>query len=95
MGVNSKAVEKAYFSLLEKVGNEFRILMDSSVEEIERASSSRIAEAISRMRQGKVHIEPGYDGEYGKINLFDRTETESPRIRHCSFSTCSGSTLKD
>jgi uncharacterized protein (TIGR00375 family) len=71
-GVNSKAVEKEYFSLLEKIGNECRILMDASVEEIEKAGSPRIAEAISGVRQGKVSIEPGYDGEYGKIRIFER-----------------------
>jgi uncharacterized protein (TIGR00375 family) len=71
-GMNSKAVEKEYFSLLEKIGNECRILMDASVEEIEKAGSPRIAEAISGVRQGKVSIEPGYDGEYGKIRIFER-----------------------
>ena len=31
---------------------------------------SRLAEAIIRTRQGKVHIAAGYDGEYGKISIF-------------------------
>ncbi len=71
-GVNSKAVEKEYLSLLERVGNEFKILMSASTEEIETASSPRIAEAISRMRQGRVQIEPGYDGKFGKIKIFEK-----------------------
>lgn len=69
-GVHSKTVEKEYFSLLEKLGNEGRILMDISVEEIERASSPLIARAISWLREGKVSIEPGYDGEYGRLRTF-------------------------
>jgi PHP family Zn ribbon phosphoesterase len=30
------------------------------------------------MRDGRVHIEPGYDGEFGRIHLF---EDRPPRVR--------------
>ena len=33
-----------------------------------------IAEGISRMRQGKVEIAAGYDGEYGIIKIFSAKE---------------------
>jgi DNA helicase II / ATP-dependent DNA helicase PcrA len=33
-----------------------------------------VAEAIARMRSGKVHIKPGYDGEYGQIKIFESAE---------------------
>ena len=72
VGANSKAVNKKYFSLLETIGNEFRILMDSSVADIEKAGTPEISEAVSRMRKGEVHIEPGFDGEYGKIRIFEQ-----------------------
>ncbi len=74
VGVSSKAVENMYFKLLEKLGDEFKILMDYSTEEIEKAGFPQIAEAISRMRNGKVHIAPGFDGEYGKIKIFEEVE---------------------
>ncbi|MEW6571122.1 MAG: endonuclease Q family protein [Nitrospirota bacterium] len=74
VGVNSKAVEHAYFNLLNKCGSEFKILMDTPLEDIERASSSLIGEAIARMRSGNVHISPGYDGEYGKVRIFEPIE---------------------
>jgi len=56
--------------LLERLGPEFRVLRDSPLDEIERAGTSAIREAVSRMRAGTVSIVPGYDGEYGKIELF-------------------------
>jgi len=74
VGVSSKAVQKEYFKLIEALGNEFKILMDTSIEDIEKAGNPQIAEAISRMRQGKVHIAPGFDGEYGKIKIFEEVE---------------------
>ena len=71
VGANSKAVAKQYFSLLETLGNEFGILMDCPVGDIEEAGTPEIAEAVSRTRKGEVHIEPGFDGEYGKIKIFE------------------------
>ena len=72
MGVHSKAVEKQYFNLLERLGNEFRILMDRPIQDIAGAGPPEIAEAISRMRKGDIHIEPGFDGEYGKVRIFEQ-----------------------
>lgn len=73
-GVNTKKVNAIYFSMLEKLGNEFRILMDLPLDDIEPASTPLIREAISRMRTGKVNIAPGYDGEYGRIRIFGEAE---------------------
>lgn len=69
VGVNSKAVQKKYLELLAKLGNDFYVLLDCPIEDVARASSRRLAEAISDIRSGKVNIRPGFDGEYGKISL--------------------------
>ncbi|MBI5212006.1 MAG: DNA helicase UvrD [Nitrospirae bacterium] len=74
VGASSKAVDKEYQNLLNKLGNEFKILMDVPLKDIGRASSALMKEAIFRMREGKVHIAPGYDGEYGKIKIFEAVE---------------------
>ena len=74
VGVNSKAVKNIYYNLLQKLGNEFKILMDIPIEEIEKISSPLIREAVSRMRTGNLYIAPGYDGEYGKIKIFEPVE---------------------
>jgi uncharacterized protein (TIGR00375 family) len=73
-GVNTKKVNVLYFSLLEKLGNEFSILMDVPLEDIERAGTPLVREAVSRMRQGRVHIAPGYDGEFGKVRILEEVE---------------------
>jgi uncharacterized protein (TIGR00375 family) len=73
-GVNTKKVDALYFALLEKLGSEFSILMDVPLDDIGRAGAPLIREAISRMREGKVHIAPGYDGEFGKVKIFEEVE---------------------
>jgi PHP family Zn ribbon phosphoesterase len=72
-GVATKKVQAAYFSLLEACGNELSILLDVPIATIRAAvAEQKIAEAIDAMRRGQVHIAPGYDGEYGKIRIFEK-----------------------
>ncbi|HUI66831.1 MAG TPA: endonuclease Q family protein [Nitrospirota bacterium] len=73
-GVSTKKVDSLYFRLLAELGNEFRILLGAPLDDIERAGTPLLREAISRMRAGNVHIAPGYDGEYGKIRIFEEME---------------------
>lgn len=73
-GVTTKTVMDTYFELLEGLGNEFKILMDTPREAIERTSPPLISEAISRVRAGNVHISPGFDGEFGKIRIFEEVK---------------------
>ena len=73
-GVNTKKVEALYLPMLEQLGSEFRILMDVPLDDIERAGTPLIREAIARMRAGNVHIAPGYDGEFGKVRIFEEVE---------------------
>ena len=74
VGVSSKAVASSYHNLLAALGNEFRILLDAPLADIGEAGTPRIREAIARMRAGKVNIAPGFDGEYGKIRIFEKVE---------------------
>ena len=83
VGVSSKRVTSEYMELIEKLGNELNILMDIPLHEIEHVSSPLLAEAIGRVRSGNVHMVPGYDGEYGKIKIFEevaRKEIKGQRI---------------
>ena len=85
VGVSSKAVTTDYLQLIEKLGNELKILMDLPLDEIENASSPLLKEAISRVRSGNVHIAPGYDGEYGKIKILEEVERREIRGQRTLF----------
>jgi len=72
---HTKSVENIYLKLLQQFNNEFHLLLDVPIEEISKLAGEKIALAISNMREGKVEIEPGYDGEYGKIKIPLRAKT--------------------
>ncbi len=72
--IGTKQVEEEYKNLIEKFDNEFNVLIDVSRSELEAVSLPEIAEGIMRVREGKVNIEPGYDGVYGKIRIFSKGE---------------------
>ena len=73
-GPSSRTVERNYDQALAKLGSELSILQSVPTEDIARAGSSLLAEAIGRLRAGQVIRESGYDGEYGVIRLFEESE---------------------
>ena len=70
VGKGSVAVEREYRSLVSKFGTEFNILLKASKEELLKGLPPRVAEGVLRVREGRVSIKAGYDGEYGIISIF-------------------------
>ena len=74
VGPSSKKVQECFQNMLNKLGSEMYILQDAPVSNIDICAGPMIAEAILRMRRGNIHIEAGYDGEYGTIEIFSHHE---------------------
>ena len=74
-----------YFRLLDGLGNEFSILLDVPIPDIETSGGGLLAEAIRRMRAGEVSIAPGYDGEFGTIQLYDPEERQATTTQMALF----------
>jgi len=64
---SSTSVQKEYSSLISSVGTEFYILLNATHDELRRNAPQDVADAILKVREGKVEILPGYDGVYGEI----------------------------
>ncbi len=64
--VSSRKVWAEYNRLIEAFGSEYRVLMEAGQGEMARVVDPRIAEAVVRVRNGQVRMQPGFDGEYGR-----------------------------
>ncbi len=89
VGQQSRQVARAYMELIAKLGPELGILMDVPLADIAAVDGGVLAEAVGRVREGKVSIAAGYDGEYGVIKIFDDKERKDihgkSRIFHLNF----------
>ena len=75
VGPNSKKVQRIYHALVESLGPELDVLRTADTAKIAQSSGQPlVAEGVRRMRNGKVRIAPGYDGEYGRIEVFSDEE---------------------
>ena len=74
VGPTSKTVLKSYARAINTFGPEFSLLLDIPVAEIKDRGAPLLAEAISRVRGNNVLRQPGYDGAFGVIRVFDPDE---------------------
>jgi uncharacterized protein (TIGR00375 family) len=74
VGVASKKVQKNYQKSIRILGNEISILHTLEINTIDAAGIPLLAEAIRRVRNKEVDIKAGYDGEYGRIKIFNSHE---------------------
>jgi uncharacterized protein (TIGR00375 family) len=79
MGRTSKRVQSLYLDIINKADNEFKILLDLSPEELNKIMPEDLATGIIKMRNNQMHIEPGFDGQYGKVLVFSEDEQASAK----------------
>jgi len=68
---NTKKVAAIYDRLVDYYGSELAVLLDLAEAELAAVTPPQVLDGIMRARRGEVRITPGYDGEYGKVQLFD------------------------
>lgn len=85
VGTASKKVKAEYLSLVEKIGSEFAVLVDALKSDLERAAVPEVVEGIMRVRDGRLHIEPGFDGEYGHVKIFEENERKAASTQKSLF----------
>jgi uncharacterized protein (TIGR00375 family) len=73
VGAGSKGVRAQYARLVSRFGSELSLLLAAEEGEL-AAESPFLAEAVARVRSGRVMRLSGFDGEYGAIRLFEPDE---------------------
>ncbi len=73
----SKKTAARYEALAHALGDEFFILREAPLEDIARAAGPCVAEGIRRVRLGQIEAAPGYDGEFGRVQVLRPDEIEA------------------
>jgi uncharacterized protein (TIGR00375 family) len=66
---NTKRVQGEYRRITDELGSELQVLINTQPADLERVAGEGLARAILRVRTEDIHVEPGYDGVFGKISL--------------------------
>jgi len=74
VGKNSKRVQTEYFNLCRVGKSEFNVLLNLNQDELLKLTTPQITEGILRVRRGQVKLTPGFDGRYGKVEIFSSEE---------------------
>jgi len=61
----SKKVWAVYNTLLDRFGSEFRVLTEAPEGELGSVADKELVGLIMKNREGRIEVEPGYDGVYG------------------------------
>jgi len=77
-GVKTVKVQREYERLIAEGGSEFDILLNKTQNELTALAGERTTNGIIRVRNGEISIVPGFDGEFGKIDIYGRTEGPRP-----------------
>lgn len=78
--VGTKKVRDIYFALINGLGSEFKVLMRADISEIAKFSQDKVAEGIERVRRGGITVDPGYDGKFGVVKIWNHIQDEvSPK----------------
>lgn len=75
--VASQKVKAMFDGLCEEFGSEINILLKTPITLIQKKLGPKISEGIERVRKGNIVIDPGFDGEYGKVKIWNHDESST------------------
>lgn len=79
-GINQLASQKVwdrYNKLIERFGSEMSVLTEIERRHLDEVVDKKLSDAIVNLREGKIEIQAGYDGVYGKA-IFSEKDRIKP-----------------
>ncbi|MGH9856969.1 MAG: endonuclease Q family protein [Acidobacteriota bacterium] len=74
--VNSQKSKNLFAKLCTELESELHVLLKASLADIEKVGGMKVAQGVAKVRAGDIAIEPGYDGEYGKVRIWKEGEVK-------------------
>jgi len=71
--------QKEYERLTANFATEFDILLRKPYQEIESFAGEKLRQAIETVRERKVFVDPGYDGVFGQVKIFQKTNEDNKK----------------
>lgn len=73
MEVSDKSikVQAMYDKVTHELGSEIEVLLKAPLSEIEKIGGPKLSQGLDRVRRGNIVIDPGYDGEYGRVKIWN------------------------
>ncbi|MBT98564.1 MAG: hypothetical protein CL902_08045 [Dehalococcoidia bacterium] len=66
-GRAAKSVGSAYQRICAELGEEVRVLTETGYDDLHKVGGEDLARAVIKVREGRVHITAGFDGQYGVV----------------------------
>jgi len=67
----------SYLTLINALGSELSVLMRADLSEIQKLCGDKVSEGIGRVRKRNIVVEPGYDGKFGVVKIWNGQEVDA------------------
>ncbi|HLD01351.1 MAG TPA: endonuclease Q family protein [Patescibacteria group bacterium] len=74
-----------FSKLCTDVASEIQILLKTPTGEIAAVAGEKVADGIARVRSGNITVLPGYDGEFGKVKIWEEEKAEEAVVPQLSL----------
>ncbi|MBI2034607.1 MAG: hypothetical protein HYT11_02640 [Candidatus Levybacteria bacterium] len=72
-----------YETICNALQSEFEVLLRTPIEKIVSVGGVKVGEGVRKVRLGDIVIDPGFDGEYGKVKIWNHevaSETDKKQL---------------
>ena len=77
----SQKVINEYKKIVTILGEEIKVLTKVDTQEIAKLAGPKVAEGVDRVRKGELVIDPGYDGVYGVVKIWNGRESGQEEVK--------------